>query len=61
MGNKVYVPEDAVSSRTARNRRIGLNMIDRAGGHLTCVETVLFELLAVAGGEDFKKIVQLVK
>jgi hypothetical protein len=60
-GNEVYIPEDAVSSRSANNRRIGLNLIERAGGHRTCVETVLFELLAVAEGDEFKKIVHLVK
>jgi nicotinamidase-related amidase len=60
-GAEVHVPVDAVSSRTASNRRIGLHRIDRAGGHLTSVESVLFELLGVAGGEEFKRIVQLVK
>lgn len=61
MGTEVYIPEDAVSSRNARNRRIGLHQIERAGGCLTCVESVLFELLGVAEGNEFKKIVQLVK
>ncbi len=61
MGVEVHVPEDAVSSRTTENRRIGLHRIDRAGGNLTSVETVLFELLETSWGEDFKKIVPLVK
>ena len=60
-GAEVHIPVDAVSSRTGRNRRIGLKKIERAGGQLTSVETVLFELLTVAEGEEFKKIVQLVK
>ncbi|MHB9029645.1 MAG: isochorismatase family protein, partial [Candidatus Latescibacterota bacterium] len=60
-GIEVHVPEDAVSSRTARNRRIGLDKISRAGGHLTSVETALFEMLGIAGGGEFKKIIQLVK
>jgi hypothetical protein len=60
-GVEVHVPEDAVSSRSPRNRRIGLDKISRAGGHLTSVETLLFELLGVAEGEAFKKIIPLVK
>jgi isochorismate hydrolase len=60
-GCEVHVPEDAVSSRTARNRRIGLDKISRAGGHLTSVETALFEMLGTAEGEAFRKIIQLVK
>jgi hypothetical protein len=61
LGFEVYVPEDAVSSRTAGNRRIGLHLIERTGGCLTSVETALFELIGVAEGDVFKKISQLVK
>ncbi len=61
MGAEVYVPADAVSSRTALNRRVGLDSIVRAGGRATSVETVLFELLGAAEGEDFKRILRLVK
>jgi len=60
-GVEVHVPEDAVSSRTVRNRRVGIDKIVRAGGCLTSVETVLFEMLGIAEGEAFKKILQLVK
>ncbi len=60
-GVEVHVPEDAVSSRTARNRRIGLDAIGRAGGCVTSVETALFEMLGIAEGEAFKKIIKLVK
>ncbi len=61
MDVEVHVPEDAVSSRIARNRRIGLDMIARAGGHPTSVETALFEMLGIAEGNEFKRIIQLVK
>jgi len=60
-GVETYVVEDAVSSRTALNKRIGLENIRDAGGHITSVETVLFELLAIAEGDAFRKIVTLVR
>ena len=61
MGIETYVPEDAVSSRTAMNKRIGIENIVRAGGHATSAEMALFELMGVGEGEEFKKIVRLVK
>lgn len=60
-GVEIHVVEDAVSSRTALNKRIGIEKIRDAGGHITSVETALFELLIVAEGEAFKKIVTLVR
>jgi len=60
-GIETHVVEDAVSSRTAENKRIGLQKIAAAGGHLTSVETALFEMLGIAGGEAFKTIVRLVR
>ena len=57
----VQIIADAVSSRTSANKRIGLKKIRRAGAEITSVETVLFELLGVAGGEKFKKILNVVK
>ena len=60
-GIETHVVEDAVSSRTEFNKRIGLSKIARAGGHITSVETALFELLENADGETFKKILALVK
>lgn len=61
MGVETHVVEDAVSSRTAINKRIGLDKIAQAGGHITSVETALFEMLEIAEGEAFKKIIKLVK
>ena len=60
-GVEVHVVEDAVSSRSAFNKHIGLEKIARAGGHITSVETALFELLELAEGEAFKKILKLIK
>ena len=60
-GYEVYIVADAVSSRTARNREIGLKMMGDAGGRLTCTEAVLFELLRTAASEKFKDIFRIVK
>lgn len=57
----VQVVSDAVSSRTQENRQIGLEKSKEAGAGLTSTETVLFELLKIAKGDKFKKIIKIVK
>ena len=52
---------DAVASRTAENKDIGLEKMKSGGASLTSTETALFELLKVAEGEKFKKIIKIVK
>ena len=61
MGYAVHVVADAVSSRTAANKAIGLEKMKAAGATLTSVETALFELIGVAEGEAFKQILRIVK
>jgi len=61
MRYEVHVVTDTISSRTPENREIGLNMMGRLGASLTSTETILFELLKVAGGEAFKAINKIVK
>ncbi len=58
---EVQVVADCVSSRTAGNRDIGLEKIRNAGGFLTSVETVLFELQKKAEGPEFKELIRIVK
>jgi nicotinamidase-related amidase len=60
-GYAVEVVADACSSRTPQNKQIGLDKMRAAGAAITCVETALFELLKVAEGPEFKKILQIVK
>ena len=60
-GWHVHLPQDAVCSRTKANWRAGAGFIGAAGGVATCTETVLFQLLGVAGSEEFKKISQRIK
>jgi nicotinamidase-related amidase len=60
-GREVHVARDAVSSRTAENRELGLHKMEHSGAVLTSVETALFELLRAAGTPEFKEIQRLVK
>ena len=61
LGYEVQVVADAVSSRTAENRKIGLERVRSEGASLTSTETALFELLKVAEGAKFKEILNIVK
>lgn len=58
---RVEVIADAVSSRTDANRQIGLEKSKEAGAGLTSTETLLFELLKIAKGDQFKEIIKIVK
>ena len=58
---QVTVVTDAVSSRTAENRQIGLDRVAAEGGALACTEMVLFELLRSAEHPRFKEIAKLVR
>jgi len=60
-GRQVHVVADAVASRTAENRAIGLAKMERAGAVPTSTETAAFEWLRAAGGEAFKAIQGLVR
>ena len=60
-GFRVEVVADAVSSRTARNRDLGLARMARLGAEITSVEMALFEMLRVAGTPQFKEIARLVR
>ena len=61
LGYEVEVVTDAVSSRTMENKNVALQKMSRAGVSLTSMEMALFELLEVAEGEPFKKILKIVK
>ncbi len=59
-GVEVHVVADAVGSRSAANRELGLAKAERAGAWRTSVETALFELLGEAGTPEFKAVQRLV-
>lgn len=61
MGYQVNIVADAVSSRTKNNKEIGMDRIILAGGNLTSVETVLFEVQEVAAGDRFRELIKIVK
>ena len=60
-GFEVFVAEDAVLSRTAENRQIGLRLCEKTGAVLSSTETILFDLLGVAGTPEFRELSALIK
>lgn len=60
-GYEVHVVADAVSSRAAANKQIGLQRMKDDGAVITSTEMALFELMQVAEGPKFKAITRLVK
>lgn len=55
-GFTVHVVSDAVCSRTKENWRTGLELMRDAGAVTTSTEIALFQVLRVAGTEEFKAI-----
>ena len=60
-GYTVWVPADAVSSRTRHNHRTGLGRIREIGGVVANTELVIYELLHVAGTPEFKEMLPFLK
>lgn len=60
-GYATHVVADAVCSRSKKNKALGLSLCERAGAVVTPTETVVFDLLGVAGTDQFKTISKLVK
>ncbi len=58
---EVFLAQDAILSRTDDNRRTGLALCEKAGAVLTSTETILFDLLGVAGTPEFKELAPLIK
>jgi nicotinamidase-related amidase len=60
-GYEVHLCADAVSSRQEVHRENGIELSRAAGAVITNAETVIFDLLHVAGTEEFKKVAPLVR
>jgi len=60
-GYEVYIVADAVSSRTARNREIGIQKLLASGAVLTSTEMALFELLKTATDPKAKDLFRIIK
>lgn len=60
-GFNVHVVKDAVCSRDKENWKTGLEFMRDAGAVITCTETVLFQVLKIAGTDEFKAISKRIK
>jgi isochorismate hydrolase len=60
-GYEVHLAADAVSSRTARNREIGIQKLLNSGAILTSTEMALFELLKTATDPRARDIFRIIK
>jgi len=60
-GYVVHLVCDAVMSRRKTNWKTAIRTMTAAGAVLTTTEAVLFQLLRVAGTEEFKKLSKLVR
>jgi len=60
-GFQIHLVTDAITSRLAHNKPIGIEKIKNAGGIISSLETVLFEMAYEACSEEFKKLQQLFK
>ena len=60
-GDAVHLVRDAVLSRTAENRAVGLGLIERTGAVPSSTEVVVFDLLERAGTDDFKALSRLIR
>ena len=61
LGYDVQIISDAISSRTAENKQIGIQRSKDVGAGITSAETLLFELLKDAQKKEFKEILNIVK
>jgi nicotinamidase-related amidase len=59
-GVAVQIVTDAVGSRHAHDREVGLHRLDRAGATLTTVEAALLELCERAGTPEFKAVQKVI-
>lgn len=60
-GHTVHVPADAVLSRQKQNWRTGLHLMEKAGAVVSSTETVLFDLIKRAEGDDWRALSKLIK
>ncbi len=56
-----FLVDDAVSSRTRENWRLGVERMRDAGALVVSTEMIRFELLEQAGTDEFRRILELVK
>ena len=60
-GHDVHVIADACCSRDSDTHEIALSRLRTAGAVVTTTESVLYELIGVAGTEEFRALLKMVK
>ena len=60
-GYEVHLVKDAVMSRSKQNWQTAVEAMTLAGAVPTCTEAAMFQLLRVAGTEEFRKLSKLVR
>jgi nicotinamidase-related amidase len=60
-GFKIYVVEDATSSRSLKDKDIAIHRIRQNGGTVVSTEMFIYELLRKAGTVEFKETLKFVK
>jgi len=61
LGYRVFVVEDAVSSRKPESKRVAMARMQAAGAQAVTTEMVVFEWLKKAGTHEFKELSSLIK
>jgi len=60
-GFRVYVVEDAISSRSTQDKFIAIQRMMHSGVTVVSTEMIIYELLKKAGTAEFKEILRFVK
>lgn len=60
-GYHVHLVKDAVMSRRQENWQVGIEAAVAAGALITSTEAAMFQLLRVAGSDEFKRLSKLVR
>jgi nicotinamidase-related amidase len=55
-GYDVWVVSDGVTSLTAFERMIGLKRIEKSGGEISSLQTIVFELLKYSSDDNFHEL-----
>lgn len=60
-GYRVFVPYDAIGSRTKDDWKFAVRRLERAGVIITSVESAVYEWLGAAGTEEFRRVLPRLK
>jgi len=60
-GKRVFLPADALCSRSPENRSLALELLRQAGAIVGCSEMFIFQMLREAGGDRFKRLSRMVR